>query len=414
MIRNRDHFPNSVRHLWIRLTAVWTIAWFSGLLIFGVTTSYLASQYYDQQLDSRLKIQAIAVYGLAFFNEAGQFESELLKYEEYLLDEDTSLWLIEPSDKPVVHLSGGDRLSLATLNSIATEVVESDSELRKSGTDNHGQPYQLLAIPTYEADSLDPRAAIMVVTNPSATNSAKQRLLGWTALLFLILGFAGVILGGLIARWSVNPLAKFLHDREKFLSAAAHELRTPLASIKAVVEAGTAGTEEATKSLNRLSPLVLKATNGMEDLLLYARLDAGRELVRKEPIRLDLLIEVCLPEQHEVKLELEETIIQGDERLLRALIRNLLANALRHATNPQQVSIRLSGKVLIFENDGGGFPEEVIAESKSDQQIVSSTTGSGFGLALVQMIVKLHGGRFKLGNTKAGMAIAECDFNNGL
>ena len=410
MTRKREPFPKSVRRLWIRLTSVWTLTWLSGLLIFGVTTSLLAIRYYNQQIDSRLRIQAIAVYGLAFFNEDGEFESDLLDYEDELFERDTGLWIIEPANQPIVHLSDGDRLSESTLNAIAGKVVNSGTDFRKSGTDRNGNPYRLLAIPTYDVDSMDPKAAIIVVTNPTASNTAMQRLLWRSSLLFAGLGLLGVVVGGIIAHWSLKPLARYISDREKFLSAAAHELRTPLAAIKAVVEAGVVETEQPTVSLGRLGPLVAKATDCMEDLLLYARLDADRELINKEPIRLDLLVEKCLPEECEIKFDLEETIVQGDERLLQALIRNLLANSLRHATSPAKVSISLSNNVLMFQNDGEGFPEEVIAQSKGNLRVASSKTGSGFGLALVQMIMKLHKGEFILRNSKTGLAIAETVF----
>ena len=405
-------FPRSVRRLWLQLTVIWTAAWLIGLLVFGITASYLATNYFNEQIESRLRIQAIAVYGLAFFNEDGTFECDLLEYEDELFEVNTGLWIVEPDDRPIFHLSDGNRIPRETLTSIADQVVKSGMDVKSSGNDTNGQPYQLLAIPTYDVDQIEPRAAIIVVTNPTATNQAMSRLLGRTALVYSMLGLVGIFVGGLIAKWSLTPLAKFISDREKFLTAAAHELRTPLASIKAVVESESSGQNTSHPTLSRLEPLINKATDNLEDLLLYARLEAGESRIQKEPIRLDLLVEACLPENTTIVTELEEFVVEGDTKLLRVLIRNLLANALRHATSPEEVVIRLKRNTLAVENDGGGFPPVVLEQSNQDLRFTTSTTGSGYGLGLVQMIMKLHHGELKLSNPQPTHALAECRFKS--
>ena len=318
-----EPFPKSVRRLWIRLTIVWAFAWLIGLMVFALVTHFLATQYYDEQLDSRLRIQAIAVYGLAFFDESGQFESGLLKYDDALFEPTTGVWIVEPGATPKFHLSDDKRFDSNKLIHVAKQVVRTDQEFLESGIDEFGEPFRLLAIPTYDADSVVPRAAIIVANNPTQINLAKQQLLFWTVLAVVLTGLGGIMVGSLIASWSLSPLARFISQREQFLSAAAHELRTPLASISAVVESGNAENEPANQALNRLTPLVTRATECTDNLLLYARLDAGIELLTNEPIRLDLLIEAEAPEDGVVTLELDETIIDGDAKLLKAMIRNL-------------------------------------------------------------------------------------------
>ncbi|MEM7454667.1 MAG: HAMP domain-containing sensor histidine kinase [Planctomycetota bacterium] len=412
MNQSRNNSTPALSGLWIRLTVVWTIAWILGLLVFAVVTSMLATRYYQEQVQSRLRIQAIAVYGLAYFDDDGSFESDLLEYDDDLFEPGAAVWFIEPADPPVVHLADDRRFTDSKLNDLAAMVVRTGMDHFESGTDQHGNPYQLLAIPTYEVDQLDPRAAIIVATNPQATIDAKTRLLTWTGVLFTLLGLAGVVVGALIARWSQRPLAAFIAQREHFLSAAAHELRTPLASISAVVESGKAGNEPPGDSLARLTPLIDKATGSMEDLLLYARLDAGNELMQRQPIRLDLLVEVCLPDEVDCKLVCQETTVTGDERLLKAVIRNLLSNSLRHASTPAAIEIQVCENRLSFENDGASFSDHLIARATNeDFTIAPSSTGSGLGLAIVQKVMKLHGGRMRVGNTASGNALVVCQFD---
>lgn len=394
-----ETFPKSIRLLWLRLTVVWAIAWLLGLLAFGIATFILTSRFYDEQIETRLRIQAIAVYGLAFFNEQGDFESELLKYEDELFDADTSVWFVEPGHNPIVHLGkDDDRIAISHLAVIAGDVVRTDADVPQTGFDTRGNPVQVLAIPTYEVTSETPRAAIIVATNPQSTSRAKWLFLIGTLMLILVLGFIGILVGALLARWSLNPLARFISQREQFVSAAAHELRTPLAAINAVIESAGAGNEPPAEALRRLDPLVSRATRGMEDLLLYARLDAGKHLLEQQPIRLDLLVEACLPETGEIEFQAAETIVIGDHRLLKTAVSNLLTNALRHAKSPAGIRVHVANKSITIENDGDEFSTELIVTSSQPFTVAPSTTGSGLGLAIVQMIVKLHGGHVTFEN----------------
>ena len=172
-----EPLPKSVRLLWVRLTLVWSALWLIGLFIFAAVTSQLANRYYKEQVDSRLEIQANAIYGLAFFNDAGEFESELLDYEDELFEPTAAVWFVEPTDPPKFHLADDQRLSEEKLVGIAKAVLWSEEEVLESGIDQFGQPYRLLAIPTYEVDDVVPRAAIIVINNPESLQLARRRLM---------------------------------------------------------------------------------------------------------------------------------------------------------------------------------------------------------------------------------------------
>src|SRR6202020_2372001 len=99
----------------------------------------------------------------------------------------------------------------------------------------------------------------------------------------------------------------------------------------------------------------------------------------------------------EVHLEGEQTKVQGDPRLLRRLLRNLLENAKRHGAPPTQIRLQqAAGSVVMRVWDNGPGPAAAEFEQlftpfyrRRDGQ---STTGNGLGLSLVRQIARRHGG----------------------
>ena len=168
----------------------------------------------------------------------------------------------------------------------------------------------------------------------------------------------------------------------QFVADASHELRTPLASIRGYTEliaregAGAALPEEATHALERVHSESVRMTGLVEDLLLLARLDAGRELRRGEVDLLGVLLDTVADARaagpdHVWELDLsalgspdgeggaegadgagggdsgdsaggEPPLVVGDEARLRQVLVNLLANARVHTPPGTRVTTRLS------------------------------------------------------------------------
>ena len=171
----------------------------------------------------------------------------------------------------------------------------------------------------------------------------------------------------------------------QFVADASHELRTPLASIRGYTEliaregAGAALPEEATHALERVHSESVRMTSLVEDLLLLARLDAGRELRREEVDLLGVLLDTVADARaagpdHVWELDLsaldspdgaggaedddgaegadggdgaddaggEPPLVVGDEARLRQVLVNLLANARVHTPPGTRVTTRLS------------------------------------------------------------------------
>ena len=175
----------------------------------------------------------------------------------------------------------------------------------------------------------------------------------------------------------------------QFVADASHELRTPLASIRGYTEliaregADAALPEEAVHALDRVHSESLRMTRLVEDLLLLARLDAGRELRRDEVDLVGILLDAVsdahaagpdhvwdlslavldppagLSEDELEDFEPEPPLVRGDEARLRQVMVNLLANARVHTPAGSRVSVTLTRRqVGDGTDDAGSGPQD--------------------------------------------------------
>ncbi|MGP3978910.1 sensor histidine kinase [Streptomyces sp. 8N114] len=216
------------------------------------------------------------------------------------------------------------------------------------------------------------------------------------------------------------------HDSEqrlrRFIADASHELRTPLASIRGYAElsrrrqtgadAGPAGTsklfERGGYALERIESEAVRMTALVEDLLLLARLDAGRPLERR-PVDMSALVVDAVSDArvagpgHVWRLELPPSplLVTGDEGRLRQVLANLLANARTHTPPGTTVSAQLAlygGEVEVrVVDDGPGIAADVQGRvferfARGDASRSRHHGSTGLGLAIVTAVVAAHEG----------------------
>ncbi|MFE7777252.1 sensor histidine kinase [Streptomyces sp. NPDC057445] len=202
----------------------------------------------------------------------------------------------------------------------------------------------------------------------------------------------------------------------RFAADASHELRTPVASIRGHAELALRHPgpvpDKVRHSLDRVRCESLRMGELVDDLLLLARLDAGRPLA-DEPVDLTRLVLDAVSDaraagrEHRWVLQLPEepVIVHGDERGLQQVLTNLLANARTHTPPGTTVSVALGepdGEVqILVEDDGPGVPKELQSEIferfvRSDNGRSRSAGGTGLGLAITHAVTSAHGGRVEL------------------
>lgn len=400
-------FSSEIRRLRILLSSTWSMAWLLGIAILTVVAINLTNKLHQQNVDARLRAQAIAIYGLTWLDEQGRFHNELLKYEEDLLHSGDDVWVIEPGVPTIIHLAPENpNLQIDALESIARRVMMFDGEVAEADADAAGRPYRLLAIPTYRGVQSEPVAAIVVAADARPMMLAQKSFTKRFSFLMIALGAAGIGVGVFLANRSLRPVDDMLAQRERFLAAAAHELRTPLATLRAVCDSASAGDEPSETALRRMDPVIRRTARVVDDLLLFSRLEArSAELVRG-PLRLDLLVETCIPEDGNTVLSAAACTIEADARLVTVAVRNLIENARLHGASSQPLRVSVEGATVVIEDGGPGFTATLLEVARGSFFSVHSSTGGGLGLATVKLIAQLHGGDLILENMSGGGARA--------
>ena len=197
----------------------------------------------------------------------------------------------------------------------------------------------------------------------------------------------------------------------RFVADASHELRTPLAAVRAYAELFSRGAAQRPADLERSMAGITRESERMsllvEDLLLLARLDEGRPLVR-EPVELrDVVAESVetarmLEPERAIACTLEPATVVGDRERLRQVVDNLLSNVRAHAGSTASVEVsmtRVGAVVRLTVADGGPGLTDEQAEHvferfyRVDSSRARSAGGAGLGLSIVAAVTEAHGGR---------------------
>ena len=190
-------------------------------------------------------------------------------------------------------------------------------------------------------------------------------------------------------------IEQLLHANRSLLANASHELRTPLARIRLAVEMLKQSADLKTKA--GLEQDIAELDGLVDEILLASRLDTVAQNDVREEIDLLALAAEESARYDEVQLEGEHVKIQGDPRLLRRLLRNLLENARRHGVPPTQVRLEREGNLVALRVwDSGAGP----AQAEFEQVFMPfyrrrdshNSSGNGLGLSLVRQIARRHGG----------------------
>ncbi|MFD7657340.1 sensor histidine kinase, partial [Actinosynnema sp. NPDC059797] len=203
-----------------------------------------------------------------------------------------------------------------------------------------------------------------------------------------------------------------LKDRQqrRFAADVAHDLRTPLASLIAAAD-GLHSADEAdrARSAELLGSQARRLGALVEDLLEISRFDAGAAEFRPEVVDLGALVadavELSAPGA-DVRVEhVGDTTVFGDPRRLHTVVRNLVANAVRHGGPPVTAAVDGGAPDVVrvrVADSGPGLPDELVPvvfdRFVRGDRSRRHTGGSGLGLALAQENARLHGGRLEVRN----------------
>ncbi|MEU3410961.1 HAMP domain-containing sensor histidine kinase [Streptomyces sp. NPDC006658] len=210
-----------------------------------------------------------------------------------------------------------------------------------------------------------------------------------------------------------------LHARQRsetrvrqFVADASHELRTPLASIRGYAELTRRGREEVgpdtRHALGRIESEAGRMTLLVEDLLLLARLDAGRPLRFEHTDLVPLVVDAVSDSRaagmdHTWRLDLPAAPapVRADPARIQQVLVNLLGNARKHTPPGTTVTARVRRRgpwmCVDVEDDGPGIPAELLPHvferfARGDSARTRATGSTGLGLAIVQAVTAAHAG----------------------
>ncbi len=210
--------------------------------------------------------------------------------------------------------------------------------------------------------------------------------------------------------------------KSRFLASMSHELRTPLNAIlgfsevmaKEVLGPMQNGTyREYASDIHASGEHLLNLINEILDL---SRIEAGRYTINEEPLLLTDVADACI---HMMKLKARNKNIslvpqfepgmlriEADERSIRQIVLNLMANAIKFTPNSGKIYIKVGwtvggGQYISVRDNGPGIPPEEIpvvlsAFGQGSIAIKNAEQGTGLGLPIVQALVHIHDGQFHL------------------
>lgn len=228
--------------------------------------------------------------------------------------------------------------------------------------------------------------------------------------------------GDLVAAFNsaVEELGRTEDMRQNFISAVAHELRTPVTNLKGQLEALEAGLIKKDKAFLEVMKTETGLLEGLiGDLQDLATSDAGRLKIYPEALNLGRELAGAWKGFHGAKAAKFETLVASDlevtadPRRLRQILLNLFSNAfnVRHRGLILNAEARIIGKMveISIADNGPGIKPEDLSEIfqrfyRADRSRTRDTGGAGLGLSIVKTFVEAHGGKIKAENLAKGGA----------
>jgi two-component system OmpR family sensor kinase len=207
-------------------------------------------------------------------------------------------------------------------------------------------------------------------------------------------------------------------QRSQFVSDASHELKTPLASMKILVESllyqDEVKPEVYKEFLADINGEIDRMNGLVTDLLLLSKMDNDMQGINIEKLNLSALVKKCkeallpIAEKRNISIKLtvpDEAQLEGDALKLRQAIDNLMENAVKYTPDGGhvEVTVRKQGTevFVIIKDNGIGMSKEHLSHIferfyRVDKARARDTGGTGLGLHIVRRVALMHGGRVEV------------------
>lgn len=395
---------------WV-LTASFTAINALGIVIFAVLMIRQDAEWSEQRLDADLDRVTSAVSRLVAYD--GSINYEAATKDE--LNNACPQFAIMPGSAQAFRAHRSNRecvpVDSAVFSGLATTAQNSGQVLVGYQQGTGGELVRVRVQPL-----LNPSgayiAAVVAAADATPTRAAHTRLI------LLVVGGAVILLGvaaalgHILSGRAIRPAAAALEQQEVLLAETAHDLRTPVAALRALAEAALRNPSERADLLPRTVGLAARMGGIIDGLLVRARLAAGVEQLAMQPVWLDQLVQAVVEETQadgaQVTLTAAPTKVVADPTLLQRAVGNLLDNAIRYGRQPGAdaiVHVTVAGDKVIVADSGPGV-DTTTAEA-AFERFTGSGGSSGLGLSIVRWVALAHGGTLNVYNAEEGGAIFE-------
>ena len=227
--------------------------------------------------------------------------------------------------------------------------------------------------------------------------------------------------GAVLVFHDVTELRRLERMRQDFVANVSHELKTPLASIKAYTETlldwALHDENVNVRFLNRIEEQADRLNQLILDLLSLARLESGHEIFQHGPLAVSAVVETCI-ETHRGRAEAKEldlrldlgpvddsTLIVADEEAVHQILDNLIDNAIKYTPEGGwvRVACQLSQEAVELEvaDSGIGIPRDDLPRVferfyRVDKARSREMGGTGLGLSIVKHLIQSIGGQISV------------------
>jgi signal transduction histidine kinase len=219
-----------------------------------------------------------------------------------------------------------------------------------------------------------------------------------------------------------SRIETLLAAERRLLLDISHELRSPLARLGVAVELARSG-DDPDSALNRIQKESDRLNSLVGQLLQVTRAEGDPNSLRRNPIRLDVLVQQLVDDSaieaaaRGCSIHYENSqaaTVEGDPELLRRAVENVIRNAIRYSPREAPIDVSLSrnnGKVLVDVRDRGpGVPEQALPRLfdpfyRVEDDRNRTTGGIGLGLSIARRAIELHKGAIRARNADPGLEV---------
>src|SRR5579872_3036509 len=352
---------------------------------------------------------ALAVDNSRLYEEATRVAAEQSATLAQVVD---GVVIVDPAGTITFRNEAAKRLALEPRSTSLMEAIE-----KGRVTNVKGDPLSLEQLPLSRA--LAERATVQDAMWRLRRDSENDIIVQGSAA--PLIGHDGELLGAVATFREVTAQITLEQQKENFLAAAAHDLKTPLTTIKGLAQVlqrrlaqpEASNREQLVDGLARIEQRANRMARMIDDLLDLSRLQMGEILhLDRAPVELVGLVSHCIAEQAELsetrQIELRALVpgVTGrwDAGRLERVFANLLSNATKYSSDDSAITVTIweedrQGTTLAcvsVQDRGIGIPSEdlprLFERFHRGRNVGSDTLGSGLGLAGARQIVELHGG----------------------